>query len=454
MDHILLPLEHLRQEVDFFVREESLRLLHIVADSALHGPALDALRAMQWSPDNRRLVLVLEDPDGQPSSRWDVWNEYIRKEYANIREAYAKVGIELGELGPSNDGEPLIRFAAALKAASDVLGQAPARSNGITVIFSTATLRDPDQWISFLVEIVSRTPSLANIRWGWMETGKTIGSELASALGKERVLHVECRVDPARQREELEDLLSSMVEADDEATGPAAVGAAAPTVAPPTHPTDPPRQPAPSVARQVNRLLLKGVQAVRAGDMKEAIRLQSLAFQQCASADAASLAVEMELLLATYVVQAAGGEEASLRSALSIFQRVSARAYQNGLIVAGAKTDIILAPLAKLVGEFEMAGQVLRRVADRARTTAPPLSIEALRLAADFMAERGNSTKARGLLEEALEIATDIPSTEARQTSASACATGLAAILRREGHDSQAAEVEASAQRWNVGTSS
>lgn len=454
MDHILLPLEHLRQEVDFFVREESLRLLHVVADPALHAPALSLLRAVQWSPDNRRVVFVLEDPDEQPSSRWDAWNECIRTGCANIREAYAKVGIDLGELGPSNEGEPLIRFAAVLKAASDVLGQAPARSNGITVLFSTTTLRDPDQWIAFLVDIVSRTPSLASIRWGWMETGKPIGSELVSALGKERVLHVECRVDPARQREELEDLLSSMAETEDEASGPAAAGAAAAAVAPPPHPTDSPKQPALSVARRANRLLLKGVQAVRAGDMKEAIRLQTLAFQQCASADTAPLAVEMELLLATYVVQAAGGEEASLRSALSIFQRVSARAYQAGLTVAGAKTDIILAPLAKLVGEFEMAGQALRRVADRTRTTAPALSIEALRLAADFMAERGNSTRARELLEEALEIATNMPPLEARQTSASACATGLAAILRREGHDSQAAEVEASAKRWNVGTSS
>jgi hypothetical protein len=159
----------------------------------------------------------------------------------------------------------------------------------------------------------------------------------------------------------------------------------------------------------------------------------------------------MELLLATYVVQA-GGEKASLRSALAIFQRASTRAYEAGLTVSGAKIDIVLAPLAKLAGEFELAGQVLRRVADKARTLAPALGIEALRMGADFMLENGNPAKASELLGETLEIATAMPPAEARHTSAAKCAEALATILRGQKQDRRALEMEALAKRLAAGT--
>jgi len=60
LDHLLIPLENLRQEVDFFAREESLRLLHVTVDPALHGPALDphpppgAVRAAHGAHGERR----------------------------------------------------------------------------------------------------------------------------------------------------------------------------------------------------------------------------------------------------------------------------------------------------------------------------------------------------------------------------------------------------------------
>jgi hypothetical protein len=448
LDHLLLPLENLRQEVDFFAREESLRLLHVVADRALHGPALDVLRAMQWSPDNRRAVFVLEDPTEPRAERWNAWCEQIVAELANVREAYAKSGIKLDQIESPGEGEPLIRFAAVLKAAAEILGRPPAAASGITVILSTTALREPEGWLAFLDEILNRTPSLGNVRWGWMETGVAVGNDFVRDLGKEKALHVDCRVDPIRQREELEDLLSAMTEAGDDAAGPAAAGAAVPRTSPPPHPTDPPKPDvATNPAKQANRLFLQGVRAVRSGDMKEAVRLQNLAFQQYLSARNLPLAVEMELLLATYAVQAAGGEKASLRSALAIFQRASARAYEAGLAASGAKIDLVLAPLAKLAGEFELAGHVLRRAADKARTSAPALSIEALRLAADFMLESGNLPKAAELLGEALEVAANMPPTEAKSTSAASCAEALAAIMRDQKQDGRALEMEELAKR-------
>jgi tetratricopeptide (TPR) repeat protein len=164
------------------------------------------------------------------------------------------------------------------------------------------------------------------------------------------------------------------------------------------------------------------------------------------------MAVEMELLLATYVVQAAGGERASLRSALAIFQRASERARDAKLVVAGAKIDIVLAPMAKLVGEFELAGQALRRAADEARPLAPALSIEALRLAADFLVEKGSAEKASELLSEALEIATAMPPGEAKQTSAANCAEALAAIFRARKEEDRAVEMDVLARRLAAGT--
>src|ERR1017187_2801852 len=174
--------------------------------------------------------------------------------------------------------------------------------------------------------------------------------------------------------------------------------------------------------------------------------------EQCLSIRNMPLAVEMELLLATYVVQAAGGEKASLRSAVAIFQRASARAYETGLAASGAKIDIVLAPLAKLVGEFELAGQALRRAADKAATSAPALSIEALRMGADFMLENGNPAKAAELLDEALKTAMAISPAEAKHTSAPHCAEALAAILRGQKQDRRALEMEELAKRLAAGT--
>jgi hypothetical protein len=228
-----------------------------------------------------------------------------------------------------------------------------------------------------------------------------------------------------------------------------------PAVAPPAHPTDPPKpDPAATVpAKQVNRLFLQAIRAARDGDAKEAVRLQNLAFQQCLSIRNLPLAVEMELLLATYVVQAAGGEKASLRSAVAIFQRASTRAYEAGLAASGAKIDIVLAPLAKLVGEFELAGQALRRAADKAATSAPALSIEALRMGADFMLENGNPAKASELLDEALKTALAMPPAEAKHTSAPHCAEALAAIIRDQKQERRALEMEELAKRLAAGTS-
>jgi len=408
---------------------------------------------MQWSPDNRRAVFVLEDTTESQAERWNAWCERIVAEFADVRAAYAKWNVKLDEIVPSAEGEPVIRFAAVVKAASEILSKPPAATKGLTIIFSTATLREPDRWLAFLDEILNRTPSLGGVRWGWMETGAAIGSEFVGRLGKETALHVECRIDPVRQREELEDLLSSMTEASDDSIGPAAAGAAAPAILPPAHPTDPPKPDLTATvpAKQVNRLFLQAVRAVRDGDMKEAVRLQNLAFQQCLSIRDLPLAVEMELLLATYVVQEARGEKASLRSAVAIFQRASARAYEAGLAVSGAKIDIVLAPLAKLAGEFELAGVALRRAADKAATSAPALSMEALRMGADFMLESGNPAKATELLDEALRIATAMPLAEAKHTSASHCAEALAAILRGQKQDRRALEMEELAKRLAAG---
>jgi tetratricopeptide (TPR) repeat protein len=453
LDHLLLPLENLRQEVDFFACEESLRLLHVAVDPALHGPALDVLGAMQWSPDNRRAVFVLEDPADAKTERWNVWCDRIVAEYASVRAAYAKSGINLAEIGLPAEGESLIRFAVVVKAAAKILGKPPAATTGLTIIFSTVSLPEPDRWLAFLDEILNRTPSLGSVRWGWMETGSSIGTKFVSRLGKDNALHVSCRVDPARQQEELEDLLSSMTEAQDDAIGPAAVGAAGPEILSPAHPTDPPKPDATDAvpAKQANRLFLQALRAVRDGDMKEAVRLQNLAFQKCLSSRNLPLAVEMEMLLATYVVQAAGGEKASLRSALAIFQRASARAYEAGLNLSGAKIDLVLAPLAKLAGEFELAGQAVRRAADKARTPAPALGIEALRMGADFMLETGNPEKAAELLGEALEIATAMSPAEAKHTAGVQCAEALAAIFRDQKQDRRALEMADLAKRLSTG---
>jgi hypothetical protein len=109
--------------------------------------------------------------------------------------------------------------------------------------------------------------------------------------------------------------------------------------------------------------------------------------------------------------------------------------------------------MAKLVGEFELAGKALRRAADEARPLAPALSIEALRLAADFLLEQGNTTKASELLGEALEIATAMPPAEAKRTSATNCAEALAAIFRDQHLDSRAVEMDALARSITEGAS-
>jgi hypothetical protein len=448
LDHLLFPIESLRQGTEFFARVESLRLLHVVADPELLGPALDVIRAIEWSPENRRAVFVIEDQLSNAAERWTARTDRLLAGLAAIRAAYAKTGIDIPDIALPPEGEPPIQFARALRAASESLCRPPAQSAGIIAIVATSDPAGGEEWLRFLDEALRRTPSLADVRWCWLESGQAVGDGLVSALGSKTALHLECRIDTVRQREELDDLLSAMAQAPDDAAGPAAAGAAGPTVAPPPHPTDPPKTGnADGEALQATRAFLHGLQAVRAGDMNEAVRLQTLAFHLFQAGSDPRLAAEMELLLATYLVQAAGGKAASLRPALSVFERASEHAYRLGLSAVGGKIDLVMAPLAKLAGELELAGRGLRRAADRTKDCAPALSIEALRMAADLVLASGNRAKAAELLGEAVAVAATLPEAEARQTSAASCAESLAGLLREQRQGQRAVEMDDLAKR-------
>jgi hypothetical protein len=238
----------------------------------------------------------------------------------------------------------------------------------------------------------------------------------------------------------------------------ASAGLAAPAVAPPPHPSDPPPDragvkpgkdapdtPNADVLKSPLGPFLKGVDAMRAGDLDGAITLQQAARERCLARGEIPEAVEMELLLATYAVQALGAGKARLRPALEVLKRAVARAEEAGLLMLGAKASIMLGLVARLADDGRLAGGSFLRAADLATEaggTARVLAIEALRLAGELAVGAGLEQRAVALWQEALDHTVAMPRAEAEATSAPECAQALARLLRKHKLEQRAQEVE------------
>jgi hypothetical protein len=481
MDHLNEPIDDLRQEAFHFASAEDVRLLYVRVDEVLRQPALETLAAMQWAPGCKRSVFVLDDRSNPEADRWIAWKRALATEYELLRQAHAKAAMTLPEIPPVlGDETPEILFARQLKRVADTFARPDAPTKGVLVVLAlriqpgSASRKQVEAEVktaAIIEALILTTPSLKAVRWALLvpadpadASDATKHARLADTLGDEAIA-VDCVVDPEQQAEEMDDLLGAMAEAGDgpdgaETAGPArlaaSAGMAAPAVAPPPHPSDPPPEAVgvkagkdgPEVEGPLPPLgpFLKGVEAMRAGDLNAAIKLQQEARERCLARNDIAGAVEMDLLLATYAVQALSAGKARLRPALEVLKRAVARAEEAGLLMLGAKAALMLGLVARLDEDGRLAGGSFRRAADLATEVGGParaLAIEALRLAAELAAGAGLEQRAVALWQEALDHAVAMPRAEAEATSAPECARALAKLLRKHKLEERAQEIEA-----------
>jgi hypothetical protein len=444
LDHLTLPIDALRSEAAFFLRAKDLRLLHVAADPLLHAHALATLAALEFAPDSTTAVVtVAHESDGSGGTVWTAARNALRAAYARAREGFAKTGINLVELPePHAETEPLTQFARDLVGILEALTAPPAPTRELLCAWcpagaetTKATLRE--------FNLLLRTKQLATVRWAWLESGKGLGGAALCREFGETAIHHECRIDRDLQRRELDDLLEAM--ANEDAVGLASAGAVFPRRRPPGHPDEPAlvaTVKAPPHHEPI-KPFLNALRALRKGDAAGACALQRQARDAALARGVTPLAVDMDVMLSTFMAQALAADGSSLSPVLAMLQEAAVRAEQADLRLPAAKVLLVLAGFARVTGDFELLGSSLRRAANHAKDAGvPALAVEALRQAAEALVKGKRDHAAEKLLYEALEQVEKLPLVEARATGAAECVRMLADIFRRRGLPGRAQELE------------
>ena len=101
MESITRGMRRLQADAAWFARATELRLLHVSTTADLGAPAVKLCAGQEYHADNKSLYFVLEEPYLASSDGWYSRGQSLRKQYGAKREALAKEGIVLGELGPA-----------------------------------------------------------------------------------------------------------------------------------------------------------------------------------------------------------------------------------------------------------------------------------------------------------------------------------------------------------------
>jgi hypothetical protein len=411
MDHLTGPLEQLRDQAAAFLRRGRARLLRVIVDNELVRPAVDLLGALQWLPDAHGPVICLEQAAGGGDRGWTGRATAVRAEHARFAEVYAELGLPFTGVGiPSQSNAGILAFASGIKALADALRSLKDGPKGVVVLLAPGPPADPETWRSDVRELIT-TPSLASVRWIWVEIANVDSGEAVEGLASGQVATAICRVDPAGRERELDELAEAIAIAPNTAAGPACIGAAWPRAGLPAHVTD--RQPAPvvlsgvvpmegTIDRPALAAMLRAATALRKGDASSAIALQREARDRCVARGLVAESIQMELLLATYTAQASFEAHLGSKVAIGVLVSASARAQRGCLPLLAAMAEIGVGMLARLDGDGELAARSFMKSATLAREAeAHGLEAEALRAAGQLALDARLSVRGKELLRSA-----------------------------------------------------
>lgn len=420
------PLIKLHREATRFIRERSLRLLHVVADATLHEAAVEILAALEYRIDNRSPFVILKEPHRRSSPGWEQRTLTARRQHEQRRTAMAERGERLGELPEPPTSKGLVGLGEQL---GQLLHVRPDDTEGLVVLLSPSFVEAPEAWQQALGVLLS-LQGLAAVRFVIVDRER---SSLGALLSRheERARAVTCRVEGESPKAVLaaaldEDILSF--------NGP--VGARPKGVIPPRRLHEPPlRAPDPQAVRQlcVSRSVLEASVAVEQGRMADAIVHQARARDASMEAGRIEQGVMMELVLGGYLLTAGAVPQAE-----ESYSRASSVAEAAALLDKAAMARLALGS-SRIVRndrtgalvEFAQASTMAERAGNDA------LALHACRLTGDVARELRMEPQAIAFWAKAIEIAERDPAT-APLTSAGLVALQLAVLCRERGQQAEA----------------
>jgi hypothetical protein len=430
MDSHLDTLETIRQAGVSFLRTPHTRVLSVAVDDVIRDLAIEVLAQIEWNPANRCQVIMLAGGEftGGDGGWWRASATRVRQTYSALRTAYAKAGHAAPEefaLEDPVDVDPLHSFARVVGGVLLRLMALDGGPDGVIMLVAPRTVADPAELAAGLAILIG-APALAKVRW-ICAGASPFASAIGARIDPSRLQTCDAGVDASRQDADVDALLLSIAgTAADSTPRP---GCASPSAPVPAHPTDPPPPardaPSPGLPRKALAPLVKAVRALRRGDPLAAIRHQREVCDVCIADGLVPLAVEMELLLAAFAIQACVTTGAPVEPAVHVLQSAVARAEKAGLHLQAAKANYVLGTVAAASNDNYLAGGSFRRAASAASEAgSPALQIEALRAAGERLLELGSKKRAAAVFEEAAAAGRGLSSPVKKSTS-------LALVRRR-----------------------
>jgi tetratricopeptide (TPR) repeat protein len=452
------PFDRLREALRWFVAVPELRLLHITTSEDLRLAVLTEVQAAQARPECVSPCLILEAPVDTDDLGWATRADELEDDFGVLTEEAAaqQPPLRISPLPPRR-GEPTdaISFAARARAAVDSL---PPPLDGLIVVLAPLLMAQPARWLTD-VRLLIGSAELQRVRWVLVEMEPSVTSVLTHELGA-RAEAVDVRVDGAQSRATLTAMIAGMKSAPPGADAHRSAGMAGPRQPPPprvrtasdaavaqqalTAAGVPAAFGDQAVMQQLRVATLEAALAFQSGRPADAVRSQVQARDICVQAGLTKESLVMELVLASYLLQAGSPDQC-----VQVLDRVIPNAEAAGVpeLVAQAHMARGGALLSQRRGldaaeAYGKAGRAAEPL------ESPLLAIEAYRMMGQLLLQANQEQQAAAAFQHALQLASKASPHERARSSAPIAARDLAAVYRKFNMFAQASTLEAQATQW------
>jgi tetratricopeptide (TPR) repeat protein len=428
------PLTRLQTEASRFLRDRSLRLFHVVADTDLHGAVVELLAGQELRLDNRSPFVILEEPHTKADPGWERRTHTAWRQHERRRIEMAENGEALGELPEPTAAKGLLGLAELL---GRLLVVRPEDTEGLVVLLAPERIEAPDAWQESIGTLLSLQ--------GFSEARFIVVDRERCSIPKVMIKHegcvltTSCRIEGESPQAVLAGALD-----EDLLRYPGPIGARPKGMTPPRRVDAPPvAEPDPSAALQleVTRNVLLGSVAMGEGRVSDGVAYQRRARDVSVEAQRIEQGVMMELVLGGYLGIAGAGDQAE-----QSYQRAAATAEAAGLLDKAAMAHLALGSSRLTRGDRTGALVAYARASTIAEQAGQDvLALQACHLTGDVARDLRMEPQAITFWARAIEIAERDPAT-APMTSAGLAALELALLCRKRGQHHHAAQLLAKAE--------
>jgi len=457
MDSMARPLSRIRADTSWFARAAELRLLYVHTSADLGDTAIGVVMAGEYHADNHSLFFRFDDPEGGTA----VWMDRtlrLHAQFADKRKGLVEAGIAIGDVGPPPQHQPngLAAFSSLLDKIVVALVQP---LHGVVLVFSPVRVEENCRLLTELPMMV-RTLYPRGVRFVVVERDTRFLAGLPAAIGPETLV-CEAPVDPNALAADMAAMAGVPMPGAPPTTGPRWQGpGAGPDVVPPPRIGElPPASDEALLAvglspafvkgggAHIKELLVGAALQLKAGNPREALRLQAEAAALCESFAMPDLHIVNLIVLASYC------QAAQLPGkAVEVYQRALGLAVRGGHLDQAAQIELGLGSLDVLEGRPAQAITHYRKAGELAeQAKIPSLAIEAWRMAGQLAVDHGSNDGAITAWKRALAVAGPMLPEEVKGTSAAEVARGLAAVLRKNRLHPQADSLEEMSCRMEQG---